>query len=126
MSYRLKELELENDRLRQSKSYCSRCRSKLAIDNYGTLDLKLDEQKEDRKLDIEFERPDFKPERNRTGKIWIAIGLVLLILGMNIHGVSHKEPVEISLKRSAIDGLKEQLLGGEGDLKLPVTFRNPM
>ena len=50
----------------------------------------------------------------------------MLILGMNIHGLSHKEPVEISLKRSAIDSLKEQLLGGDDNLKLPMTFRNAM
>ena len=50
----------------------------------------------------------------------------MLILGMNIHGLSHKEPLEINLKRSAIDSLKEQLLGGGDNLKLPMTFRNPM
>jgi len=45
VSYRLKELEHENDRLKQSKGYCSRCNTKLVGESYGTLDPKQDESK---------------------------------------------------------------------------------
>jgi hypothetical protein len=35
VNYRLKELENENDRLRKSKSHCSRCNTKLTDSSYG-------------------------------------------------------------------------------------------
>lgn len=36
---------------------------------------------------MEFENPNFQRKKNNIGKIWIAIAVLMMVIGLRIHGM---------------------------------------
>lgn len=45
-------------------------------------------------------------EKHQNGKIWIALGIIMLIIGVNIHGFN-KQPIEINLPPSFVNKIQK-------------------
>ena len=100
MKRELYELQQENQMLKGEK-YCRTCRkpfaSNVIIQKKGVVETVQDgigQEGRQKGMELEFERPDFGRKKEvKSGKIWIALGLLMLVLGLVMHGVSGDKSV---------------------------------